>query len=232
MNLFFFYLVTWRHLVAGACLGFLGYTFGATAAILTRMSRPQVMMTITITHCWWQCVFLLINLSEFTSLIFMMVFLGDCRSHWDGNPERRNRSCCAQPHISQVTLLYFLRLIPNPAYTTSWHQLHRCLVVESSALYLLWRSSPNLDFSPAALTATWHFFQSWHSSFARPGPSSFSSLLWNNWLGRWRGSWPRWRRRWRRWRRRRSTASSPVPMWPSLTESAWVDKCWKKKLIG
>jgi len=42
MNLFFFYLVTWRHLVAGACLGFLGYTFGATAAILTRMSRPQV----------------------------------------------------------------------------------------------------------------------------------------------------------------------------------------------
>jgi len=42
MNLFFFYLVTWRHLVAGACLGFLGYTFGATAAILTRMGRPQV----------------------------------------------------------------------------------------------------------------------------------------------------------------------------------------------
>jgi len=42
MNLFFFYLVTWRHLVAGACLGFLGYTFGATAAVLTRMSRPQV----------------------------------------------------------------------------------------------------------------------------------------------------------------------------------------------
>ena len=50
MNLFFFYLVTWRHLLAGACLGFLGYTFGATAAILTRMSRPQVMMTITITQ--------------------------------------------------------------------------------------------------------------------------------------------------------------------------------------
>ena len=46
MNLFFFYLVTWRHLVAGACLGFLGYTFGATAAILTRMTRPQVTMTI------------------------------------------------------------------------------------------------------------------------------------------------------------------------------------------
>ena len=45
MNLFFFYLVTWRHLVAGACLGFLGYTFGATAAILTRMTKPQVMLT-------------------------------------------------------------------------------------------------------------------------------------------------------------------------------------------
>ena len=42
MNLFFFYLVTWRHLVAGACLGFLGYTFGASAALLARMSRPQV----------------------------------------------------------------------------------------------------------------------------------------------------------------------------------------------
>jgi len=47
MNLFFFYLVTWRHLVAGACLGFLGYTFGATAAILTRMTKPQVMLTLT-----------------------------------------------------------------------------------------------------------------------------------------------------------------------------------------
>ena len=42
MNVFFFYLVTWRHLVAGACLGFLGYTFGATAATLARMGRPQV----------------------------------------------------------------------------------------------------------------------------------------------------------------------------------------------
>ena len=62
MNLFFFYLVTWRHLVAGACLGFLGYTFGATAAILTRMSRPQVMMTIAM-------------------MILVIVFLGDCRSH-------------------------------------------------------------------------------------------------------------------------------------------------------
>ena len=92
-------------------------------------------------------------------------------------------------------------------------------------------SAPNLDFCSTALTATWHFFQSWHSSFAQPGPSSFSSLLWNNWLGRWRGSWPRWRR-WRRWRRRRSTTSSPAPMWQSLTESAWVDKHWKKKLKG
>ena len=45
MNLFFFYLVTWRHLVAGACLGFLGYTFGASAALLARMSKPQVGMT-------------------------------------------------------------------------------------------------------------------------------------------------------------------------------------------
>ena len=45
MNLFFFYLVTWRHLVAGACLGFLGYTFGASAALLARMSRPQVGIT-------------------------------------------------------------------------------------------------------------------------------------------------------------------------------------------
>ena len=44
MNLFFFYLVTWRHLVAGACLGFLGYTFGASAALLAKMSRPQVII--------------------------------------------------------------------------------------------------------------------------------------------------------------------------------------------
>ena len=42
MNVFFFYLVTWRHLLAGASLGFFGYTFGAGAALLARMERPQV----------------------------------------------------------------------------------------------------------------------------------------------------------------------------------------------
>ena len=42
MNLFFFYLVTWRHLVAGACLGFLGYSIGAAAATAARMDRPKV----------------------------------------------------------------------------------------------------------------------------------------------------------------------------------------------
>jgi hypothetical protein len=42
MNLYFFYLVTWRHLAAGACLGFLGYLMGASAALLARMDRPQV----------------------------------------------------------------------------------------------------------------------------------------------------------------------------------------------
>ena len=42
MNLFFFYLVTWRHLVAGACLGFLGYSIGAAAATTARMDRAKV----------------------------------------------------------------------------------------------------------------------------------------------------------------------------------------------
>jgi len=42
MNVFFFYLVTWRHLLAGVSLGFFGYAFGAGAALLARMERPQV----------------------------------------------------------------------------------------------------------------------------------------------------------------------------------------------
>ena len=42
MNVFFFYLVTWRHLLSGALLGLCGYTLGGGAAFLARMSRPQV----------------------------------------------------------------------------------------------------------------------------------------------------------------------------------------------
>jgi hypothetical protein len=42
MNIFFFYLVTWRHLLAGASLGFFGYTLGGGAALLARMERSQV----------------------------------------------------------------------------------------------------------------------------------------------------------------------------------------------
>ena len=41
-NLFFFSLVTWHHLVSGACLGFIGYLAGGTAAVLAGMSKPQV----------------------------------------------------------------------------------------------------------------------------------------------------------------------------------------------
>jgi len=42
MNVFFFYLVTWRHLLAGASLGFCGYTLGGGAALLVGMDKPQV----------------------------------------------------------------------------------------------------------------------------------------------------------------------------------------------
>ena len=42
MNVFFFYLVTWRHLLSGASLGFFGYALGGGAAVLARMERPQV----------------------------------------------------------------------------------------------------------------------------------------------------------------------------------------------
>ena len=42
MNLFFFYLVTWRHLLSGALLGLCGYTLGGVAAILAGMNKSQV----------------------------------------------------------------------------------------------------------------------------------------------------------------------------------------------
>ena len=42
MNLFFFYLVTWRHLLSGALLGLCGYTLGGLAATLAGMNRSQV----------------------------------------------------------------------------------------------------------------------------------------------------------------------------------------------
>ena len=42
MNIFFFYLVSWRHLLSGALLGLTGYTLGGGAALLARMERPQV----------------------------------------------------------------------------------------------------------------------------------------------------------------------------------------------
>jgi len=42
MNIFFFYLVTWRHLLAGAMLGLCGYTLGGGAALIARMSRAEI----------------------------------------------------------------------------------------------------------------------------------------------------------------------------------------------
>jgi len=42
MNLFFFYLVTWRHLLSGALLGLCGYTLGGGASLLARMTKPQI----------------------------------------------------------------------------------------------------------------------------------------------------------------------------------------------
>ena len=42
MNLFFFYLVTWRHLLAGALLGLCGYTLGGGAATMAGMNRAEV----------------------------------------------------------------------------------------------------------------------------------------------------------------------------------------------
>jgi len=41
-NLHFFYLCSWRHLVSGVALGFLGYVLGAVFATLVRQSRAQV----------------------------------------------------------------------------------------------------------------------------------------------------------------------------------------------
>eukprot|EP00092_Neocalanus_flemingeri_P008615 GFUD01009284.1.p1 GENE.GFUD01009284.1~~GFUD01009284.1.p1 ORF type:complete len:470 (+),score=105.83 GFUD01009284.1:48-1412(+) len=41
-NIHFFYLCTWRHIVSGACLGFLGYIFGAGLAALFRQGKPQI----------------------------------------------------------------------------------------------------------------------------------------------------------------------------------------------
>ena len=46
MNVFFFYLVTWRHLLAGMSLGFFGYACGGGAALLARMEKPQVFLSI------------------------------------------------------------------------------------------------------------------------------------------------------------------------------------------
>ena len=42
MNLFFFFLVTWRHLLSGALLGLCGYTLGGGASLLAGMTKPQV----------------------------------------------------------------------------------------------------------------------------------------------------------------------------------------------
>jgi len=42
MNLFFFYLVSWGHLLSGALLGLCGYTIGGSAAWLARMTKPQI----------------------------------------------------------------------------------------------------------------------------------------------------------------------------------------------
>jgi len=41
-NVHFFYLCSWRHIVSGACLGFLGYIFGAALAALLGQGKPQI----------------------------------------------------------------------------------------------------------------------------------------------------------------------------------------------
>jgi len=41
-NQHFFYLCTWRIIVSGACLGFLGYIFGAALAALVGQGKPQI----------------------------------------------------------------------------------------------------------------------------------------------------------------------------------------------
>ena len=42
LNSFFFYLVSWRHLLSGSLLGLLGYLLGGCAAVAVRMERRQV----------------------------------------------------------------------------------------------------------------------------------------------------------------------------------------------
>ena len=41
-NRHFFYLCSWRHVTAGAGLGFVGYFLGALLAFICRQTRPQV----------------------------------------------------------------------------------------------------------------------------------------------------------------------------------------------
>ena len=48
-NLHFFYLCTWRQIVSGASLGFLGYIFGAALAAIFRQTKAQVEIVSTLT---------------------------------------------------------------------------------------------------------------------------------------------------------------------------------------
>lgn len=41
-NVHFFYLCSWRHLFSGACLGFMGYIFGAALAALLQQGKAQI----------------------------------------------------------------------------------------------------------------------------------------------------------------------------------------------
>jgi hypothetical protein len=41
-NIFFFYLVTWRHLLSGFLLGAFGYMFGAGLAWICQQGKPQI----------------------------------------------------------------------------------------------------------------------------------------------------------------------------------------------
>merc|ERR1719153_1372976 len=41
-NTHFFYLCSWRHLISGVLLGFLGYTFGALFSLLARQGKAQI----------------------------------------------------------------------------------------------------------------------------------------------------------------------------------------------
>ena len=64
-NKHFFYLCTWRQLVAGSLLGFMGYTLGAGLALICRQDRAKV---ITIILSSLMCSLALLSLVKLLNL--------------------------------------------------------------------------------------------------------------------------------------------------------------------